>query len=196
VHASVFIDISLLRHGEAEGGARYRGVSDDPLSAHGREQMWTAVGDKCRWDSVVSSPLTRCADFANALAQHHALPLRIDARLREMDFGDWEGHSAEEIARRDGTALTRFWQDPWNHGPPRGEPLCDMRARVLAAWNDLVAERRSTLVITHGGPIRLLLCQAHGLPWARLLEIDVPLASLQRVLVPIASTVTPEALIT
>jgi broad specificity phosphatase PhoE len=194
MNATVFMDITLLRHGEAEGGARYRGVTDDALTATGREQMWAAVGDQCRWDSIVSSPLVRCADFANALAQHHALPLRLDTRLREMDFGAWDGRTADDILRTDAAALTRFWEDPWTQGPPGGEPLSQMRTRVLGAWQDIVNEHRSTLVITHGGPIRIILCQTRGQPFDRLLDIEVPLASLRRVLVPVADTASSGAL--
>lgn len=181
---TVHTDISLLRHGEAEGGARYRGVTDDPLTATGREQMWAAVGDECRWDSIVSSPLARCAEFARALAQHHSLPLRLDDRLREMNFGAWDGQTAAKIMQTDADALGRFWNDPWRHHPPGGESLAQLRSRVLDAWHDIVNEHRSALVITHGGPIRVILCEMWRHPVERLLEIEVPLGSLRRVMVP------------
>jgi len=184
MNVSVYTDISLLRHGETEGGARYRGITDDALTATGREQMWAAVGDECRWDGIVSSPLIRCAEFARALAQHHSLPLRLESRLREMNFGSWDGQTAAEIIQTDAEALERFWKDPWRHGPPDGESLAQVRARVLDAWHDIVNECRSTLVITHGGPIRLILCELWRYPDKRLLDIEVPIASLRRVLVP------------
>ena len=184
MNVSVYTDISLLRHGETEGGARYRGITDDPLTATGREQMWAAVGAECRWDSIVSSPLMRCAEFARALAQHHSLPLRLESRLREMNFGAWDGQTAAEIMQTDAEALQRFWNDPWRHGPPGGESLAQLRTRVLDAWHDIVNEFRSTLVITHGGPIRLILCELWRYPDKRLLDIEVPIASLRRALVP------------
>lgn len=192
MRVTVFIDISLLRHGETEGGARYRGATDDALTASGREQMWAAVGADCRWDRIVSSPLTRCAEFARMLAQRHSLPLRIDPRLREMAFGAWEGRTATEIVRADAGALARFWKDPWRHGPPGGEPLSRVRARVFDAWRDVVGEHGSTLVITHGGPIRLILCQVWGHPFERMLEIECPLASLRRVWVAVREPATME----
>lgn len=192
MNVSVYTDISLLRHGEAAGGARYRGVTDDPLTAAGREQMWTAVGDECRWDGIVSSPLARCAEFARALAQRHSLPLRFDSRLSEMNFGSWDGRTAAEIMQTDATALSDFWNDPWRHGPPGGESLAQLRARVLAGWRDIVQEHRSTLVVSHGGPIRLMLCEARGHPIEQLLDIEVSLASLHRVLVPYAQVREPE----
>ena len=87
--------------------------------------------------------------------------------------------------RTDAQALARFWEDPWQHTPPAGESLAQLRARVLAAWQDIVAARSTTLVVTHGGPIRVIHCHVWGRPPARLLEIDVPLASLRRLLVPV-----------
>lgn len=179
-----FIRIDLLRHGEAEGGTRYRGRTDDPLTAAGEQQMWAAVGDENHWNGIVSSPLIRCADFARTLARRHSLPLRIDTRLREMDFGEWDGRGADDILRTDAAPLQRFWKDPWRHAPPGGESLPQVQARVLEAWRDAAHERRPMLLITHGGPIRLILCQVWGHPIERLLDIEVPLGSLHGATIP------------
>jgi broad specificity phosphatase PhoE len=175
-----FIHIDLLRHGETEGGARYRGVTDDPLTTAGWEQMSVAIKDDVYWESIISSPLMRCADFARVLAQRRSLPLHIDERLREIDFGTWESRSAAELMETEPNALARFWQDPWNNRPPSGEPLPQMRSRVLAAWHEIIAKQRSVLLISHGGPIRVILCHLQGHPLDRLLEIDVPHAALHR----------------
>lgn len=83
--------IDLLRHGETAGGSRYRGSIDDALTPLGWAAMRAALGEECGWNRIVSSPLRRCADFARDLARRHGLPLDIDARLREIHFGDWEG---------------------------------------------------------------------------------------------------------
>jgi alpha-ribazole phosphatase len=122
----------------------------------------------------------RCADFARVLAQRRSLPLHIDERLREIDFGTWESRSAAELMETEPNALARFWQDPWNNRPPSGEPLPQMRSRVLAAWHEIIAKQRSVLLISHGGPIRVILCHLQGHPLDRLLEIDVPHAALHR----------------
>jgi alpha-ribazole phosphatase len=175
-----FIHVDLLRHGETEGGARYRSVTDDPLTAAGWEQMWAAVDNDARWETIVTSPLIRCVEFARALASQRTLALRIDGRLREMDFGAWENRRAVELLETEPEALARFWRDPWNHGPPNGESLQHVQARVLAAWHDIVAQRRPALLIGHGGPIRVILCHVLGHPLDKLLEIDVPHAARHR----------------
>lgn len=171
--------ISLLRHGETEGGARYRGSTDDALSPRGWEQMWAAVGEE-GWERIVASPLARCAAFAQALAERRGIPFEIDERLREMHFGAWEGRTAIEIMAEDADALARFWQNPAVYPPPDGEPLADFQARVLAAWREIVrasAEQR-VLLVSHGGPIRVVLCEIKQHPVERLLELEVAHATL------------------
>lgn len=180
--------IDLLRHGETLGGSRFRGRLDDPLTKRGWEEMWATVGPGGRdgqedqaWDGIVTSPLARCADFARALSQQMGIPLSLDPRLAELDFGDWEGQTAADLMAADAEALGRFWADPVAHPPPRGEPLLAFQGRVLAAWDELLRQDRGdrTLVISHGGVIRVILCQVLGYPLGRLLELDVGHASLR-----------------
>lgn len=180
--------LDLLRHGETRGGSRFRGRLDDPLTERGWEQMWAAVGPGEGdgegvpvWDGIVTSPLARCADFARALSERRGIPLRLDPRLAELDFGDWEGRIAAELMATEAEALGRFWADPVAHPPPGGEPLLAFQARVLAAWGELLRQDRGdrTLVISHGGVIRVILCQVLGYPLGRLLELDVGHASLR-----------------
>jgi len=172
------VDIDLLRHGETEGGQRYCGTTDILLTAAGWDQMWGTVGNECHWDVVVSSPLKRCAEFARALAQRHSLELQIDERLREMHFGAWEGRNAAELMQTDADNLTRFWRDPVRHSPTDGESVVALQSRVMAAWRDATAQCRAALIVTHGGPIRTILCHLRGVSLAESLQIDVPLASL------------------
>ena len=171
--------IHLLRHGETEGGPRYRGSTDDALTPRGWAQMWAAVGD-IGWDRIVASPLVRCAAFAQALAERRGIPLEIDARLREMHFGAWEGRTAVEIIAQDADALTRFWQDPAAYPPPDAEPLLAFQARVLQAWREIVraGAAQRVLLVSHGGPIRVVLCDIKQHPVERLLELDVAHAAL------------------
>lgn len=174
--------VGLLRHGEVNGGSRFRGHTDDALTSIGLQQMRAAT-DGRHWSQVVSSPLVRCAAFANAFARQHSLPLTFDPRLREMHFGMWEGRSASELMAEDPEALTRFWRDPDSHPPPGGEPLAGFQARVLDAWKDLTSGRigKRVLVVTHGGVIRILLCHVFAVPVPRWHEFDVPHGKLHGV---------------
>jgi alpha-ribazole phosphatase len=178
------LEITLLRHGETTGGSGFRGSLDDPLSAKGWRQMAAAVQNGA-WDAVISSPLVRCADFARLLARKRNLPLLLDARLREMHFGVWEGWTAAELMAENADGLGRFWQDPVSYAPLEAEPLPEVQARVLSAWEVLchAAGPGRRLIVTHGGVIRVILCHILDMPLKNLLSLEVPHASLHRLLV-------------
>ncbi len=167
--------VGLLRHGEVKGGSQFRGHTDDPLTPAGLAQMHTALAESDRWDRVVSSPLVRCAEFANAFALRQSLPLTFDKRLKEMHFGQWEGKSAADLMADDPQALESFWRDPDAHPPPGGEPLTCFQTRVLEAWNDILFAQtdRRVLIVTHGGVIRVLLCHVFEVPVSRWYEFEV-----------------------
>lgn len=177
--------IDLLRHGEPLGGTRYRGQRDDPLSENGWRQMRAAVAGDCPWRVVVSSPLQRCAAFARELADRHDLPLRIDADLREIGFGQWEGRTKEEVEAASPGLLARFYQDPVRNRPPGAESLEAFRERVNRAWEAILDRHggRRILVVAHAGVIRMVVAGVLGLPLTNLYRLAVPNAGLTRVVV-------------
>ncbi|MEN6585412.1 MAG: alpha-ribazole phosphatase family protein [Sulfuricella sp.] len=175
--------IDLLRHGEPEGGVRFRGHIDDPLSATGWAQMHAAAATAGGWEVIVTSPLRRCADFSAELASRLGVPLESEPHLREIGFGAWEGLTAEQVAARDPEALARFWRDPAQHTPPGGEPLADFEARVAAGWNDLLQRHagKRILLVCHGGVIRLIIARVLAMPRSHLFRLNVPFASVSRI---------------
>ncbi|TWI02850.1 alpha-ribazole phosphatase [Luteimonas cucumeris] len=178
--------IDLLRHGDT-GQRSYRGQLDDALTDTGWAQLRAAVAGH-EWGAIVASPLQRCAAFARELAAQRDLPLRLDARLAEYHFGDWQGVPIERLAERDGDALARFWADPVAHPPPGAETFAAFRSRLCDALDDIVHDdviasngrARHTLVISHGGAIRLLRCIEAGRSFGDMAGIDVPHAALHR----------------
>lgn len=171
------VGIDLLRHGDT-GQRSYRGQLDDGLSALGWTQLRAAIFGRS-WDLVVTSPLRRCAAFAQDLAAARRVPLRTDPRLAEYHFGDWQGVPIETLGEQQGDALARFWADPVNCPPPGAEPFAAFRERLCAALNDIAveAETQHVLVVTHGGAIRLLRCESEGRDFGDMANIDVPHAS-------------------
>lgn len=105
--------LDLLRHGETELGGGLRGSLDDALTDAGWQQMRAAVAGQGPWDRLVSSPLQRCARFAEELGVRLALPVSLDPDLQELHFGAWEGQSAAALMATDAEALGRFWADPY-----------------------------------------------------------------------------------
>lgn len=172
--------LDLLRHGETELGGGLRGSLDDALTDTGWAQMRAAVAESGPWDRIVSSPLQRCARFAEELADRLGLPLQLDADLQELHFGEWEGCSAAQLMETDAESLGLFWANPYTFTPPNAEPLTAFSARVLSAVERLhlahAGER--VLLVSHGGVMRLLLAQARGLPREQLLQVEVGYGAL------------------
>ena len=165
--------IDFLRHGEPVGGRRFRGDGvDDPLSETGWQQMWFAVGENPPWGRIVTSPMQRCRAFAEALAHGHGIPLRVEARFREVGFGVWEGASPDEILARDPASYAAFYRDPVTRRPQGSESLQAFGARVSSALTEAVQgyPGEHLLVVTHAGVIRAALgdaLQAHPVAWYR-----------------------------
>jgi alpha-ribazole phosphatase len=175
--------LDLMRHGEPVGGRRYRGQTDDPLSEKGWAQMRKAVGHHCPWQSVISSSLSRCAEFARELAMRHQLPLEIDARLVVLGFGAWEGRTPEELVAVDPEALNRFRLDPVVHAPPGAEPLTAFRDRIISAWDSLLMHHggKHVLVVVHAGVIRMVVAHVLNVPLRHLFRLQVPNAGITRI---------------
>ncbi len=179
---SEFTIVDLLRHGEPEGGQKFRGSIDDPLSVRGWEQMRAAVGDYREWEAIISSPLIRCAAFAHELAERLDCPLEILPAFSEIGFGVWEGRSVAEVHETDPLALGQFWRDPIAYPIPGGEPVADFDRRISLAWDALLEEYRGrhVLLVTHGGVIRMVLRGLLEMPVRRIWRIEAPFASLSR----------------
>ncbi|MDA8095000.1 MAG: histidine phosphatase family protein [Betaproteobacteria bacterium] len=177
--------IDLIRHGEPVGGRKYRGQVDDPLSPEGFRQMWAAVGEARPWAFIVSSPLSRCAEFAAALGDRHGIAVRLEPRLQEAGFGAWEGRTPGEIEAEDASALEAFKRDPVNRRPAGAEPAEGFARRVGLALDEVAAEfsGRHTLLVCHAGVIRMALLRALGIPLSSAYRIEVPLASVTRLIV-------------
>ena len=171
------IMLDLLRHGETELGHTLRGSTDDALTLEGWQDMQrtldTAIATGQRWDMVASSPLQRCLQVAQFVAQVQQLPLYIDAQFQEMHFGEWEAISTQVLYEQYPEDLAKFWMTPTQFAPPQAESLLNFQQRVLQGLSDLnqylqqleQPQPKRVLLVTHGGVIKLLkvLAQQHHL---------------------------------
>jgi len=180
------ITIDLLRHGEVAGGLRLRGYRDDPLSDKGWQQLRDVIkGKTLPWDTIISSPLQRCALFAEEVSQQHDKPLHVKHGFKEISFGDWEGQLFSDLYKNQADEMNRFWNNPSAATPPNGEPYDDFEARIHQAWDELIAEHsnKHILLVAHGGTIRALLRKVINFPVPSFFKIEVPNASLSRITV-------------
>lgn len=152
--------IDLLRHGEPEGGRRFRGSAiDDPLTEAGMVQMRRTVGDQRPWSHIITSPLRRCRLFAEGLAAGLGIPCEVEEAFREVGFGAWEGQSPEQIIAREEARYIAFYRDPVRNRPEGAEPLHTFAHRVSSSLDRLMAIQagKHLLVVTHAGVIRAAL---------------------------------------
>ena len=161
--------IFLIRHGDTVGNSRERfhGSGDVALSAEGRLQMRAAASAlpiDCS-DIVVASPLRRA--WASAAIVAPGAPVRLEAAFREIDFGRWEGLTAQEIEARD-PVLYRDWQSNPSFDFPGGERRADFRARVHEGLERLLSGgARTALVVVHKGVVRAIAEKLCGEPLER-----------------------------
>ena len=151
--------IDVIRHGEPVGGRRYRGYSiDDPLTEKGWTQMRAAVPETPKWQHIVSSPLKRCLEFSQELANDLHITYSIDENIKEIGFGDWEGKTPEEILAEDSEALNHFYQDPVHNRPRGAEPLETFSERVWTAYQTILQEHQGkhVLIVAHAGVARAI----------------------------------------
>ena len=160
--------ISVLRHGMTEANEKgvYIGSTDLPLSDKGAAELAAKTDeyDYPRVHRVYSSPLRRCTETAEILFPDTELCTVDD--LRELNFGEFENKSIDELARR------KDYND-WLRGgkdarPPKGESLEEMTARTYKAIHDVITDMMENglthcAIITHGGIISNML-SCFGLP--------------------------------
>lgn len=175
--------IDLLRHGDVEGGRKYRGQLDEPLSELGWEQLRNTTTHKQNWQHIITSPLKRCAAFAKELAHTHSLPLQTEPEFKEVSFGLWEGKTADELLDIDADKIKKYWNDPINTTPPQGENLLAFEQRIIRCWKNMLTEYQGKhiLVISHAGVMRIILCHILGMPLTELFKLDVGLAKASRI---------------
>lgn len=171
----------VVRHAQSEGNVSglFVGRSESPLSQRGRRQA-VAVGGEIaqtgrKVSAVVSSGAARAIQTAEAIVDSlgNAVPLEYDARLAEMDYGDWEGKAFASIGEPGDVA--RMFGDP-SFAPPGGESVAEMCARTYRALTDLTAELDSdsiAVVVTHMGPAKAsamwaLQCEESCFPRIRI----------------------------
>jgi ribonuclease H / adenosylcobalamin/alpha-ribazole phosphatase len=176
--------LQLLRHGQTELSVerRYSGRGNPALTDLGRRQAEAAaqfVALKGGIAAVISSPLQRAYDTAEAAAKALGLDVSVDADLIETDFGGWEGLTFGEAAERD-PQLHKRWLRDTSVAPPDGESFDTAAERVGRARARIISEHpgETVLLVSHVTPIKTLLRMALDAGPSILYRMHLDLASL------------------
>lgn len=160
----------LIRHGEPaeEFRGRCYGSLDVGLSETGRVQVAEIarylVGERAT--AIYASPRLRTVESARILADGFRRPIEIVPDLREIDFGDFEGLSYDDIAARYPDLYKQWMESPTEVQFPNGECEAQVRSRVLRAFEKICREQEghTAIVVTHGGVIRIIIAWALRMP--------------------------------
>ena len=176
----------LIRHGETLANREYRyiGTRDDPLSALGETQALQLAEALSGLPimAVYSSPLQRTYQTAIPIAARHSLEVQRVDDLRECDFGAWEGLSRTEVLERSAEDHQRYqeWEHNTSIAPPGGESFEALQQRVVTAVERLAQAHpdQAIVLVSHVGPIKVLLGAALGAPLSSAFRIFLDPATI------------------
>ncbi|MEG2803339.1 MAG: histidine phosphatase family protein [Stenotrophomonas sp.] len=155
--------LDLIRHASTGRDGYLDGRSDPTLEPGSSDALcarYAALG----WERVLSSPRQRAIATADALAAPRGVSVIADAEWEELDFGDWDGQALDTLPMQQ---LSAFHLDPHANPPPHGESWGHFERRIVRGLHRLLdAPEPSTLIVSHGGPLRMVLSQVCDLPMA------------------------------
>lgn len=160
----------LVRHGQTEWNRieRFRGRADVPLNENGEKQA-EATGERIanEWqvNAVYASPLSRAIRTAEAIAVHYSLPVQPHPGLIDINYGDWQGLTPEEVARRWKNELDCWYRQPDICRIPGGESLDELRQRGMQTIQYLAKQHEGQTIVVVGHTVinRVLLLAILGL---------------------------------
>ncbi len=167
----------IVRHGRtvANASGLLQGRVDNTLDDLGLRQAQLIAQALGKVDLVVSSPLIRARETAEPLG----LPLRIDERWTELDYGEWDERPLVDVS----SAEWAEWRSDLSFAPPGGESLSALDLRVAAACEDLLTEARDkdVAVFTHVSPIKSAVAWALGVGGQISWRMNVAQAQITRI---------------
>ena len=176
----------LVRHGVTDWNreGRWQGQLDPPLSDAGRQEAQLVAGRIAadagiRPARIVASSLARATETALIIGETVATTVETDSRLMEIGAGEWEGRTHAELEADDAERYHTWRSSPDSSPAPGGEPIAAASERVRAMLAELSAATAwPTLLVSHGGTLRILARLLLDLGRDRGLELDVDNASI------------------
>jgi len=162
--------IVLVRHAEAQGNVTrvFHGWTDSSLTEKGIRQA-RRLAERMKdenIDCIYSSDLKRAYDTANFIADIKDLDVFIDKKLREINGGDWENISFDDLIKTWPEELFNLNNCLYNLSAPNGENVLDFYARIVSSIERIISENenKNICIVTHGTAIKLILCYFYSRP--------------------------------
>jgi broad specificity phosphatase PhoE len=158
----------LARHGETAWNVDriFRGRSEvdlDDVGARQAELLGEYLGN-WKLDAIYSSPVKRALDTANTVAAYQKIEVRVADGLTDLDFGEWQSLSEQEVRQRYPALLDEWHNSPNKVKMPGGESLGDVGTRAVEVVNDVLSKYQgNVLLVSHRVVIKVLVCSLLGL---------------------------------
>jgi len=155
--------IFIIRHGQTSGNSarKYFGITDIELNEEGIIQAGQ-ISKRLERENIYkiySSNLKRAFQTAEIIARSHRMSVEPKEDLMEINFGDWEGLSFQEIKRSCPHEFSEWQNNIMGFTMPQGESILELKRRVETAFNEIlnIARENNVVIVSHGGPIRIIL---------------------------------------
>jgi probable phosphoglycerate mutase len=183
------LKLYFLRHGQTTFSRdnAFCGAGLDPeLTAEGEEMAreFAAAYKSTKWAAVYASPLRRTVATARPLCEALGLQMELRDDLKEIQYGKWEGQSAEAINRDFHDDYIRWTADPAWNAPTEGEPSVAIARRTLRVTEEIRSRftEGNVLIVSHKATIRILLCSLLGIDVGRFrYRLSCPVGSVSLV---------------
>ena len=155
--------IFIIRHGQTDGNSarKYFGITDIELNEEGLIQagLISKRLEKENLFRIYSSNLKRAFKTAEIIAKPHRISVEPKEDLREINFGDWEGLSFQEIQKSYPHEFSKWQNNIMDFTTPHGESVLELKKRIETAFSEILnsARENNVAIVTHGGPIRVIL---------------------------------------
>jgi probable phosphoglycerate mutase len=175
------LNLILVRHGETllNRENRVQGITDIELSDYGRMQA-DKLAESLKGEpieKIVSSPLKRAYETAKAISRFHGAMIEADRDLQEINHGDFENLTIQELKAKHISVLRQWQRDPASVVMPNGESLRDLQRRAWRVIERITETARNTIVVTHNMTIRTILCKIQGVDMLHIRGMNIDLAS-------------------
>lgn len=182
--------ILLIRHGHTEllGRVLYGRMPGVHLSERGTQEiarLASALRERYKIDQIVSSPMDRAKETAEAIAAAQDQSVVLDEDLQEIDFGEWMGKPFSDLTNDE--QWKSYNRNRSLSHPPGGEYMVEVQLRAWKALERIIARSRpqaemTVAVISHGDVVRALLMLFLGIPLDHIHRLEVWTASVSEVI--------------